>query len=240
MKFHPYFAAVGLLLALSACRPGAAEYSLSESPKELTLNNASASYAVHFAPGSVRLLPADAARLRSLAASGGLAPSDRVLVAAAGSPALAERRMQAIADQLHDYRIVPETLNLASVPPNQAIVESMRYLITYPHCPDWSKPAAGAFTNTSTSNYGCATAMNLARMVASPADLVEGRELSPTNTIMAVNALGRLYSDRVQLSPSVTLNQTLGSSAYSPPGNTGGTPPPPLTAMFSETYTPGK
>ena len=240
MKLHPYLAAAGLLLALSACSPGAADYTTSENPKTLTLSDATVSFPVHFAPGSSHLTAADAARLHTLAATGQLSQSDRVLVAASGSPTLAAERLQAVADQLIAYQIVPETLQLASVPPNQAVVESKRYLVTLPACPDWSKRAADDFSNTLGSDYGCSTAINMARMVASSADLAEGRELGPTNTIMAINALSRLYSDRVPLSASVTLNQTLGSSGYSPPGNVGASPPAPLTPMFSETYTPGK
>ena len=56
--------------------------------------------AVRFAAGSDQLLPADAARLRTLAATGGIAPADRVTVAVGGAPVLADSRFDTIAATL--------------------------------------------------------------------------------------------------------------------------------------------
>src|SRR5579862_8492748 len=148
MKLHPLLAAGALLLALAACRPGAAEYTDSEAPKNVTVNNASASVDLRFAPGSSRLLPRDAARLRTLAATGAIARSDRVTVAAAGSPALAQARFATIAAELLRYNIPASQRPLGPDRPNQAIVEAERYLVTLPPCPNWSKTPTIRFTNT--------------------------------------------------------------------------------------------
>src|SRR5579863_3930626 len=172
--------ALGLLLGLAACVPGAAEYTESEAPKALQLSNASASFAVRFYPGSARLLPTDAARLDALARNGEIAPTDRVTVSPAGGPGLAAARFQSISGRLVPYRLVPSLLPLASVPPNRALIESGRYLVTLPPCPNWSKsPSAADYTNTDPSNFGCADAVNLGRMVWHPADLAEGVPLGP-------------------------------------------------------------
>src|SRR5579863_4926226 len=136
MKLQPCLVGIALLLALAACRPGAAEYTESEAPKNLVLDNATASVDVRFLPGSSRLLARDAARLRALAASGGIAPSDRVTVAAQGSPGLAKARFDTIAAELLPYRVVASAGTLGGVPPNHAIVETGRYLVTLPPCPN--------------------------------------------------------------------------------------------------------
>src|SRR5262245_20616697 len=113
MKPHLRLLAVAVLLALAACRPGAAEYSDSEAPKDLILDNASSYVSLRFAPGSSRLVAGDAARLRTMAASGGIAASDRVFVAAAGSPALATARFQTISAELLRYGVVAHQRQLA-------------------------------------------------------------------------------------------------------------------------------
>ncbi len=75
---------------LPACVPLPADYTESEWPKTVRLDPAPAQFALRFAPGSSRILPGDLARLRATAASGGIVPSDRVVVAVAG-PAFACR-----------------------------------------------------------------------------------------------------------------------------------------------------
>ena len=63
MKPYPLLAIV--FLALAACRPAATEWTESEAPKYLRLDNAAVSVNVRFAAGSAQLLPADAARYPS-------------------------------------------------------------------------------------------------------------------------------------------------------------------------------
>lgn len=61
-----------------------------------------------------------------------------------------------------------------------------------PGCPDWSQgqvvPSAGAAGR----NFGCATAANLAAMVADPQDLARGRDAGPASdprvTVKALKA----------------------------------------------------
>ena len=50
-----------------------------------------------------------------------------------------------------------------------------RYVATLPGCPDWTG-ALNSYSNTPSSNWGCATATNLGLMVAEPGDLVHGRD----------------------------------------------------------------
>src|SRR3954454_9250240 len=85
---HSFPVALGLMLAAAACNP-IAEYTESEAPKRLVLDGTTVQVDVRFPPGSSGLAVPEAARLRGLAATGQIAPADRVLVAAGGRSALA-------------------------------------------------------------------------------------------------------------------------------------------------------
>jgi pilus assembly protein CpaD len=213
MKLHRYLAPVALAL-LSAC---ASEYTEAEAPKDLRLDNATTHVDLRFAPGSTRLVARDATRLRALVAIGGLQPSDRVLVATGGSPALARARFETIATELAPYRIVASPQPVA-VAPNQAIVESVRYLVTLPPCPNWSKTPPLRYTNTHASNFGCSTAVNLGQMVASPADLAEGRPLAAADGTPAAAAVNRYLNDKVQLPAAASIGPISSPGTQSPGG----------------------
>ena len=221
MNAHPTLVAAGLLLALAACGPGAAEYTESEAPKQLTLDNATTRVDVRFAPGSSRLAAGDAARLRRLAASGSISPADRVRVSAAGGPALAAARVNTIAAELLHYRIIASGGSPGAAPADRAVIETGRYMVTLPPCPNWSKPASIASTNTASSNFGCATAVNFARMVASPADLAEGRPVGPVDAIPAAAAVQRYEADKVILPAAANLGTIKAGTAEPPGGGTG-------------------
>jgi pilus assembly protein CpaD len=213
MKQFRSFAAAGALLAVAACQPLPATYTAAEAPKTVTLSNATAHFGLRFEPGSARLLPADAARLRGWMARGMIMPSDRIMVAAAGPPALASARVATLSRELLRYQIVADTFTPPALPPNRAVIDSVRYLVTLPPCPNWSKPPTEGFTNTVGSNFGCATTDNLALMVASPADLVRGRELGPVGGAQASAAIARYEVGEIVL-PSTFNDAT--SSAVSP------------------------
>jgi pilus assembly protein CpaD len=91
-------------------------------------------------------------------------------------------------------------------------------MVTLPPCPNWSKASGADFTNTSASNFGCATTSNLALMVASPADLAGGRELGPADGRVAVAAMQR-YVNGI---PPNYLPQQFDGAAASPGSIAGG------------------
>jgi pilus assembly protein CpaD len=220
-----YLVAVGALLAVAACEPLSASYTTAEAPKAITLSNATAHFAVRFLPGSARLLPADAARLQALATAGAIAPGDRVTVAAAGSPALAAARVAALSQALLRYQIVVNAFSLPSLPPNLAVIDGARYLVTTPPCPNWSKSPDGDFTNTPASNWGCANTSNLALMAASPADLVSGRPLEPASGKVADIAVERYDRGLIPVPPSIVSLGT-GTVGATPTVSSGGTSGP--------------
>jgi pilus assembly protein CpaD len=213
MKHYRCFAAAGALLAIAACQPLPASYTAAEAPKSIGMSNATAHFALRFAAGSARLLPVDAARLHAWAVGGMIAPSDRIAVAASGPPALADARAATISRELLRHGIVAEPVASVGLPPNRAVIDSVRYLVTLPPCPDWSKSPDGDFTNTPPSNFGCATAENLAMMVANPADLVARRGLAPANGGLAATAVEHYEQGTVPQPSSVV---TLGGGTTAP------------------------
>ena len=107
------------------------------------------------------------ARWRPPAAS---QPSDRVLVATGGPPGARSRRASMrLPPSCCPTASSPSPLPVPVVPPNQAIVESVRYVVTLPPCPNWSKrPPRSISPTPHASNFGCADAVNLGQMVAQP------------------------------------------------------------------------
>jgi pilus assembly protein CpaD len=212
--------ALSLALFAGACAP-VTSYTDAEAPKRLKLDTATAQLDLRFAPGTAALAPADAARLRQLAANGGIGPTDRVMIAAAGPPYLAEQRVATVSALLLHYGVVPIAERLAQIAPNQAVVEVGRTLVTLPACPNWSKPSSSDFGNQPSSNFGCATETNLGMMVANPGDLASGLAVGPSAGQPAAAGVNRYLNDKVVLPtantalPIAAANQAAPSS--SPP-----------------------
>jgi pilus assembly protein CpaD len=219
MKIHLYPIVLPLMLGLAAC---VTEYSKSEAPDQLRVDGAESRRELAFATGSVYLTPGELRKLDGWVLSGSIRPADRVAIAAAGPPGLAEQRAAAISRELLRYGIVTQTLALDAVPANHAIVAVGRYAVTLPTCPNWSQSLSYDFSNALTSNYGCANATNLGLMVASPADLVSGRPLGPADATPAVTAVTRYLTDRVKQPPTPTASPFAASTSSG--GDTGGAP----------------
>jgi pilus assembly protein CpaD len=204
------------LTGLAACAP-VTDYTEAEASKNLILDGSPTRLAISFMPGSSRITPGDLARLRATVARGGIVPSDRVVVAVAGPPALVSSRFDAVAAALLPYGIVP-TPEPASGAPGTAVIRRERYVVTLPACPDWSKPAAGAsdFTNTLSSNFGCAAVTNLGLMAAQPADLVAPRQVGFTDARVAADAVSNYRLGKVQL-PAAAKIGPVAPAANQPP-----------------------
>lgn len=219
MKNHLRLVVLPLTFGLAAC---AFEYSKSEAPAQLRVDSADSRRELAFAAGSAYLSPSELRKIDGWVLTGSIRPADRVEIAAAGPPGLAEQRAAAISGELLRYGIVATTLGLDTVPANRAIVSIGRYAVTLPTCPNWSQPPYADFTNAYSSYYGCDAATNLGLMVASPADLVSGRPLAPTNGQVAVSALQRYLTDRVKQPPNPTPSPFGGGGGGGDSGGGGG------------------
>ena len=185
------------MLALTACAP-VTTYTDAEAPKGLKLDSATTQVELHFAPGSAALSAGDAAHLRELAATGRINPSDRVIVALAGPAQLAEARLGTVSTLLLPYGIVAIAGGDGG-PPNHAVIEVTRTLVTLPPCPNWSKRPYSDFGNQPSSNFGCATETNLGMMIAHPTDLASGLPVSGTPGQPAAAGVNRYLNDKVTL-----------------------------------------
>jgi pilus assembly protein CpaD len=213
--------AAALLMLLGGCEFNQLSgYSETESPKHLTLDTSITRFDMRFAGAA--LVPADAARLRNLAATGAIGRADRVLVAAAGSPGLANARVGSIAGVLLQYGVIATASPLVGVQPNRAIIEVARTLVTLPPCPNWSKSSAGAtdYTNQPSSNFGCTTAVNLGLMAANPTDIVSGRPVGPAEGQPAAAAVNRYLNDKVVLPAANVASPFSATSAAAPAATT--------------------
>jgi pilus assembly protein CpaD len=212
-----------LALPLMACVPGAAEYTKAEAPAALRVYGSQTAMSVSFAAGSARLAAGQAAGLARLVHNGAVGPADRVEIAAAGSDPLARARVAAISRILLAYGIVATPRPLAGVSANRAVLLVGHYAVMLPPCPDWSQTAHEDFTNESSSNYGCANAINLGMTVANPADLANGRTLEAKNGEPAVSSVQRYLTDKVivpQLA-TISLTSTPTTGSGSAPTTTG-------------------
>jgi type IV pilus biogenesis protein CpaD/CtpE len=102
------------------------------------------------------------------------------------------------------YGIVVAADQLAEIPPNHAIVEVNRTLVTLPQCPNWSKPSSVDFSNAPSSNFGCSTETDLGLMVANPSDLASGRPGGAAAGQPAAAAVRRYLTDTIKPLPNAT------------------------------------
>lgn len=214
----PLALTLSLALFTGACAP-VTSYTAAEAPKQLKLDTVSNQLDVRFVPGRAVLSAADASVLRGLAASGRIGPADRVTVAVAGSPFLADRRVSAISQLLLPYGVLVSAQPIPDLLPNRGVVVVHRTLVTVPPCPNWSKPSGHDFDNQPSSNFGCATVSNLGMMVANPSDLASGLPGGPTEGQPAAAAVNRYLNDKVVLPTANTALPVAVANTESPQGS---------------------
>jgi pilus assembly protein CpaD len=106
----------------------------------------------------------------------GLGYGDHVTLAGAdrGGRALHDGIAQVVGR--HGLLIEGEAPATAGEPPMGGVrVVVSRSVASVPGCPSWRDKAEADFAGGLSDNYGCASATNLAAMVADPRDLVDGR-----------------------------------------------------------------
>ena len=97
--------------------------------------------------------------------------------------AVRNARLTAVKQVARDEGVKPSELEvvLSTVVPTRkgpADLELgyVRYIAGLPDCPDWSKNVDDNTSNTSHSNFGCATQSNFGAMLVDPADLLRPRK----------------------------------------------------------------
>lgn len=142
---------------------------------------------VGFAEDEVGLVAAEGQDLEAFVDRARVGFGDRVYVLAgipegedtARARRMSERRRDSVVTflELQGIEVRPMRGDFGVEPPagDAVTVLLRRYVVALPACPDWTGKPGYNFNNQVSSNWGCATAVNLGMMVADPGDLVHGR-----------------------------------------------------------------
>ena len=176
-------AVAGLAAALAGCATMGPDQPLdgvrtSEAPNAIEVSVTHRTLAVHFDPGETSPRPKDVEALNVLLATHDIAPGDRVKIER-GASVIADARSRTLSIALARQGVRPTIAAAGGVPEGELRLVVEHATATVPGCPNWTKPPGDDFANTLHSDFGCATALDLAAMVADPRDLVEGRPLAP-------------------------------------------------------------
>lgn len=134
-----------------------------------------------------RLAPGEERRLADWMGAMNLRYGDRLAIDDGGEGRTGRAEVAAAAGR---YGLMLADRAPATGRPNSP--DSVRVVLTrtsaaVPGCPDYSHPSGMTADASTSSNFGCATASNLAAMVADPADLVRGAPGSPTADPLTMN-----------------------------------------------------
>lgn len=161
-------------LGLSACTADMAQNRMLDSVHQPVISRTNYTLDLDASGGS--LAPSEQQRLAEWFDAMQLGYGDRIALDEAGGPASRAVRdlVEAVASR-HGL-----TLSDGAPVTNGALdAGNVRVVVTrstadVPGCPDWSSKLETNFRNATSSNFGCATSTNIARMVANPEDLVRG------------------------------------------------------------------
>lgn len=202
-RIRHHFASAGVLALAAALAACSAEplhpEAIPVAPKTVQVAWQVEPHPVQFAIGSDRPAPGEIAGIDRFLAQFADETSVQVFVAtdpATAGRALAERRFALLERHLaaRGFAARPMTAEIgggvpAVADPRIATVYVGHFVAAAPGCPDWRKPTAADFTNTHSSNFGCATAVNFSQMLANPGDLLRGQPLGPADAERAARSI---------------------------------------------------
>jgi pilus assembly protein CpaD len=181
-----FLAGAAVIIALSSCAPDTAYWSPNESPKQNRVDWVRFDHTVAFDAASRTLNENEQGRLNEFLDRVDPRYGDQILVGTGAGGIdneMATGRVAAVIGYLR-----AQGLKVAPMPDianarwdGMVRLRVGRYVVTPPNCPDWSKSASFDPNNVVSSNFGCATAVNLGLMVADPGDLVRGRSAGPSD-----------------------------------------------------------
>ncbi len=131
---------------------------------------------VLFSVAQTALNESEGRRLQHFIDAARIGGTDQVYLVMGNNP-LGRLQAQAVADFLAASKIEITPSPVGKVGPVGETVSVIvsRYVVSLPGCPDWTGERF-TYNNVPTSNWGCATEINLGRMIARPEDLVRGRD----------------------------------------------------------------
>ncbi|AQR73768.1 CpaD family pilus assembly protein [Sphingomonas sp. LM7] len=139
------------------------------------------------------LAPGESQRLAGWLESMGLRYGDRIAIDDGGTPNGGRDEITALANNYGILLADQAPVTVGQIAPGTLRVVVTRMTASVPSCPDFSRQYTPDWSQSTSSNYGCATNSNLAAMIADPADLVRGASGSsltdPATGSKAINAL---------------------------------------------------
>lgn len=151
-------------------------------------------FVLDLAGGPSGLGPGETQRLDAWFDGLALGYGDTVAVADRGGSG-GDRTISAVGAVLSRYGMLLSP-GMAPVDVGHATAGSVRVVVSravarVDGCPNWSRGSFGEYEGANTSNFGCATAQNLAASIANPQDLVEGAHARPGgDPAITVKAVG--------------------------------------------------
>jgi pilus assembly protein CpaD len=190
------FIALLLLLFLSGCHTVREDWVNVPQKREPATDLVQYVHAVSFADGTERLANGERERLDTFLRHHRVGRPDSVLLVASDDVKTKTlRRTETVRAFLAHRRISARTaqdgFGIEAPTPNSVSVIVRRHVVTLPGCPDWTDRPGITWNNTTTRNWGCATAVNLGLMVVNPADLADPRDPGPIDGEFAVLAIQR-------------------------------------------------
>jgi pilus biogenesis lipoprotein CpaD len=165
------------------------------SPDEMAIHvrRDDTSATVTYAPRNAALSAWERESLERFVARSGAVRGDRAVVALSteGGRGLAERRVQAIARELH-RRGIGVTRSFGPGEPDVATVTISRMVAVAPDCPQWKDLMQRNTVDEYKPKFGCLTASSLATSVHRPLDLVSGRPGGRTDGVIAAKGVEML------------------------------------------------
>ena len=170
---------LALPLMLAACAPNSA--GLRDNAGLESIHKASVSFQQSVHPltiGKDGLSAEESAALDSFVNGMGLSFADRITLQS-GEAARAEQYRDWLNAALGRHGLAISSVQQGTgFAPGRAQLVIDRATVSLPDCGRHTQPLPVNWQNQNMSNYGCATASNIATMVANPADLVSGNTLS--------------------------------------------------------------
>lgn len=171
LSLHQWFLACACLLMLAGCAMGERQL-----PKEPVIVYKPATHDVHYPQHSVILSDSEETALKAFLADNAANPGGNIalMTATPAAPKTDERvaDLQRLLQQWgYPSVLIAEDM---TVPTDRIRVSSSTATAHAPDCPDWSYGYMANYRNSVLSNFGCASATNLVRMVEDPNDLVAG------------------------------------------------------------------
>jgi pilus assembly protein CpaD len=209
-----------LALGLAACGGSPAPTNTSLSPTRIpTVSVDQISHNLYFTNN--RISGPEEAALLAFLRTVGPRFADRIAIEDP-NPENADERIAALTKILGRMGVgVASVKRATDLAPGISRIVVSRASVTMDECPDWNDETLNTYRGAASSNYGCASRSNLARMVADPTDMLEGRPLNGQGGATVAEPVARWNKRNGATNSSTTGSASAGSSGGGSAGSSG-------------------